>query len=237
MGDLDLGLHLVRTQALRAGEPLSAVTERRLAANRPDDHGFCPPPTTGYATVVTRRRSPPFQEWFVAGGHRDEVDAVGLEGADRPPPAPGALERLCRGRRARDRAEQPDVTHLADPRRRRSKHALARRRVPCVPSAPSWRPRSEGAGRPDAPAAWPAARPRACTSATRPDRRAGHRRGRSADEACVPLVRARTLMTDVEASRRLAETVHDGRVKSPWSAGRARSASARARLRDAGWRS
>src|SRR5262245_63009211 len=30
LGDLDLGLHLVRTQALRAGEPLSAVT-RRLA--------------------------------------------------------------------------------------------------------------------------------------------------------------------------------------------------------------
>src|SRR4029453_6069383 len=31
LGDLDLGLHLVRTQALRTGEALSAVT-RRLAA-------------------------------------------------------------------------------------------------------------------------------------------------------------------------------------------------------------
>ncbi|HEY6029498.1 MAG TPA: 2-phospho-L-lactate transferase CofD family protein, partial [Gaiellaceae bacterium] len=28
LGDLDIGLHLVRTEALRAGEPLSAVTER-----------------------------------------------------------------------------------------------------------------------------------------------------------------------------------------------------------------
>ena len=31
LGDRDLGLHLVRTQALRAGEPLSAVTERLVA--------------------------------------------------------------------------------------------------------------------------------------------------------------------------------------------------------------
>ena len=32
LGDRDLGLHLVRTQALRAGEPLSAVTKRFVAA-------------------------------------------------------------------------------------------------------------------------------------------------------------------------------------------------------------
>src|SRR6476619_6042800 len=32
LGDRDLGLHLVRTKALRAGEPLSAVTARAAAA-------------------------------------------------------------------------------------------------------------------------------------------------------------------------------------------------------------
>jgi len=32
LGDRDLGLHLVRTQALRAGEPLSAVTAKLAAA-------------------------------------------------------------------------------------------------------------------------------------------------------------------------------------------------------------
>ena len=32
LGDLDLGLHLVRTQALREGEPLSAVTARLARA-------------------------------------------------------------------------------------------------------------------------------------------------------------------------------------------------------------
>ena len=32
LGDRDIGLHLVRTKALRAGEPLSAVTARAAAA-------------------------------------------------------------------------------------------------------------------------------------------------------------------------------------------------------------
>ena len=32
LGDLDLGLHLVRTQALRSGDPLSAVTARVVEA-------------------------------------------------------------------------------------------------------------------------------------------------------------------------------------------------------------
>ena len=40
LGDLDLGLHLVRTQALRAGEPLSAVTLRLPYARDRD----APPP-------------------------------------------------------------------------------------------------------------------------------------------------------------------------------------------------
>ena len=34
LGDLDLGLHLVRTQALRGGEPLSAVTRRLVGRGR-----------------------------------------------------------------------------------------------------------------------------------------------------------------------------------------------------------
>ena len=35
----------------------------------------------------------PFQEWFVARGHRDEVDSVRFEGDARP--APGVLEALA----------------------------------------------------------------------------------------------------------------------------------------------
>ena len=36
----------------------------------------------------------PFQEWFVARRHRDEVDGVRFEGADDAWPAPGVLEAL-----------------------------------------------------------------------------------------------------------------------------------------------
>ena len=36
----------------------------------------------------------PFQEWFVARRHRDEVDGVRFEGAEAARPAPGVLEAL-----------------------------------------------------------------------------------------------------------------------------------------------
>ena len=37
----------------------------------------------------------PFQEWFVGRQHRDEVDAVRFEGAENARPAPGVLEALA----------------------------------------------------------------------------------------------------------------------------------------------
>lgn len=94
IGDRDIGLHLVRSEALRAGEPLSAITERLTAA-------FGVRSTLLPATddrLRTHLRTPagefPMQEWFVARGHRDEVDAVRLDGADRARPAPGVIEAL-----------------------------------------------------------------------------------------------------------------------------------------------
>jgi LPPG:FO 2-phospho-L-lactate transferase len=92
LGDRDLGLHLVRTERLRRGEPLSSVT-RELAA------GFGLEPTLLPATddrLRTWLETPagefPFQEWFVQRQHRDEVDAVRFEGEARP--APGVVESL-----------------------------------------------------------------------------------------------------------------------------------------------
>jgi len=94
LGDLDLGVHLVRSQALRAGEPLSAVTTR-LA------RGFGLRPALMPATddrlrtwLDTPAGELPFQEWFVARGHRDEVDGVRFDGAEGARPAPGVLEAL-----------------------------------------------------------------------------------------------------------------------------------------------
>ena len=94
LGDLDLGVHLVRTEALRRGEPLSAVTARIARA-----FGFEPAllPATDERVrtwLATPAGELPFQEWFVARRHRDEVEGVRFEGADDARPAPGLLESL-----------------------------------------------------------------------------------------------------------------------------------------------
>ena len=94
LGDLDLGLHLVRTQALRAGAPLSAVT-RRLGEALGVATALLPATDDELRTWLdTPAGSFPFQEWFVARGHRDEVDRVRFEGAEAAAPAPGVLEAL-----------------------------------------------------------------------------------------------------------------------------------------------
>jgi LPPG:FO 2-phospho-L-lactate transferase len=96
LGDRDLGLHLVRTEALRTGEPLSAVT-RRLAEAFGLDEELLPATDETLRTFVrTPTGELPFQEWFVARGHRDPVDAVRYEGAAGARSAPGVLEALER---------------------------------------------------------------------------------------------------------------------------------------------
>jgi LPPG:FO 2-phospho-L-lactate transferase len=93
LGDLDLGVHLVRTQAL-AGEPLSAVTAR-LARAFGLEAALLPATDDRLRTwLETPAGELPFQEWFVARGHRDEVDGVRFEGAEAGTPAPGVLEAL-----------------------------------------------------------------------------------------------------------------------------------------------
>ena len=89
LGDRDLGLHLVRTEALRRGEPLSAVTGRiaRRLGVRPR---LLPATDDRLRTWLdTPAGSFPFQEWFVARRHRDDVDAVRYVGAESAAPAPG----------------------------------------------------------------------------------------------------------------------------------------------------
>jgi len=94
LGDRDLGLHLVRTEALRRGEPLSAVTARLARAA---GLGITLLPATD-DRLRTRVETPAgelgLQEWFVARGHRDEVTAVRFEGAAGARPAPGVLEAV-----------------------------------------------------------------------------------------------------------------------------------------------
>jgi LPPG:FO 2-phospho-L-lactate transferase len=94
LGDLDLGVHLVRTQALRGGEPLSLVTAR-LAIAFGLESRLLPATDDRLRTWLdTPAGELPFQEWFVARGHRDEVDGVRFEGAEAAGPAPGVLDAL-----------------------------------------------------------------------------------------------------------------------------------------------
>src|SRR5438477_349641 len=74
LGDRDLGLHLVRTELLRKGAALSEVTARLTAAAglRCELMPATDDPLRTF--VETPAGTFPFQEWFVARGHRDEVD-------------------------------------------------------------------------------------------------------------------------------------------------------------------
>jgi LPPG:FO 2-phospho-L-lactate transferase len=94
LGDRDIGLHLVRTAALRGGEPLSAVTARLASALGLEPRLLPATDDLLRTWIATPAGELSFQEWFVARGHRDEVDGVRFEGADEARPAPGVLEAL-----------------------------------------------------------------------------------------------------------------------------------------------
>jgi LPPG:FO 2-phospho-L-lactate transferase len=94
LGDRDLGLHLVRTEALRRGEPLSSVT---AALARELGLGATLLPATDdrlRTWIETPAGDFAFQDWFVRRQHRDEVDGVRFEGAEDARPAPGVPEAL-----------------------------------------------------------------------------------------------------------------------------------------------
>ncbi|MDX6480402.1 MAG: 2-phospho-L-lactate transferase [Gaiellaceae bacterium] len=136
LGDLDLGLHLVRTQALRAGEALSAVTARLAEALGVDTRIL--PATDGSLRtwLDTPAGSFPFQEWFVARGHRDEVDALRFEGADTARPAPGTLEAVADADLILVAPSNPYVSIHPILAVDALRDALAARRVPCVAVSP-----------------------------------------------------------------------------------------------------
>ena len=94
LGDRDLGLHLARTEALRRGEPLSAVTAG-LARAFGVETTLLPATDDRLRTwIATAGGELPFQEWFVRRGHRDEVDGVRFEGSEGASAAPGVREAL-----------------------------------------------------------------------------------------------------------------------------------------------
>jgi LPPG:FO 2-phospho-L-lactate transferase len=136
LGDRDLGIHLVRSEALRAGEPLSAVTARLTEAAGLATH-LVPATDEELRThVVTPAGTFPFQEWFVARGHQDEVDAVSYEGAGAPRPAPGVTEALAEADAIVIAPSNPYVSIGPILAVAEIRTAIADRRVSCVAVSP-----------------------------------------------------------------------------------------------------
>lgn len=136
LGDRDLGLHLVRTQALQAGRALSAVT-RSLARTLGVEATLLPATDDRLRTWLdTPAGSFPFQEWFVARAHRDEVDAVRFEGSEAARAAPGVEEALERAEVILLAPSNPYVSIAPILAVARIRAALERRRVPAVAVSP-----------------------------------------------------------------------------------------------------
>jgi LPPG:FO 2-phospho-L-lactate transferase len=136
LGDRDLGLHLVRTQALRAGEPLSAVTARLTAALALETTVLPATDEQMRTWLDTPSGSFPFQQWFVARAHRDPVDRVRFEGATDARPASGVLDALHEADLILIAPSNPFVSIGPILAVERIRSALQRRRVPCVAISP-----------------------------------------------------------------------------------------------------
>jgi LPPG:FO 2-phospho-L-lactate transferase len=136
LGDRDLGLHLVRTELMRGGAPLSAVTAR-LAVAFGLRTGLLPATDDPLRTFVeTPAGTFPFQEWFVGRGHQDEVDAVHYTGAKEASAAPGVLDALDGATLIVIAPSNPYVSIGPILAVEEIRSAIENRRVPCVAVSP-----------------------------------------------------------------------------------------------------
>lgn len=95
LGDRDFATHLIRTQRLRAGVPLSGVTSEISAAFGLEVRLL--PATDDLVTTRVRTRDGRvlhFQEYWVREQAEPSVKEVYLDGSDSARPAPGVLETL-----------------------------------------------------------------------------------------------------------------------------------------------
>jgi LPPG:FO 2-phospho-L-lactate transferase len=209
LGDRDIGLHLVRTAALRGGAPLSAVTAR-LATAFGLQPALLPATDDRLRTwIATPAGELLFQEWFVARGYKDEVDGVRFEGAEVARAAPGVLEALAAAELIAIAPSNPFVSIGPILAVAGIREALERRRVPCVAVSPLI-----GGEAVRGPAARMLAR---MAGGTTPAHVAGRYEGLidalvvdeadADDDAGIRTIVTRTLMDGAEGRRRVAEAV------------------------------
>jgi LPPG:FO 2-phospho-L-lactate transferase len=209
LGDRDIGLHLVRTEKLRRGEPLSSVT-RELAAAFGLVPALLPATDDRLRTwLETPAGDFPFQEWFVGRQHRDEVDGVRFDGAEDARAAPGVLEALAEADLIAIAPSNPFVSIGPILAVAGIREALERRRAPAVAVSPLI-----GGKAVRGPADAMLAR---LAGGTGPQQVTDCYKGlidalvideADADEdAGIRTIVTRTLMSDAEARRRLADAV------------------------------
>jgi LPPG:FO 2-phospho-L-lactate transferase len=136
LGDRDIGLHLVRTELLRHGVPLSEATDR-IAHALGLQAQLLPATDDPLRTFIeTPAGTFPFQTWFVARGHRDEVDAVHYAGAPEAHAAPGVVAALAAADVILITPSNPYVSIGPILAVAQIREALEQRRVPCVAVSP-----------------------------------------------------------------------------------------------------
>ena len=136
LGDRDLGVHLVRTQALRAGEPLSSVTARIGRAFGVEATVLPATDDLLRTWIATAAGEFSFQEWFVARGHLDEVDGLRFEGAGAAGAAPGVLDAFAAADLVVVAPSNPYVSIAPILAVAEIRLAVERRQVPCVAVSP-----------------------------------------------------------------------------------------------------
>jgi LPPG:FO 2-phospho-L-lactate transferase len=209
LGDRDIGLHLARTERLRRGEPLSVVT-RELAAALGLEPALLPATDDRLRTwLQTPAGDLPFQEWFVRRQHRDEVDGVRFEGGEDARPAPGVVEALSEADLVAIAPSNPFVSIGPILAVAGIREALERRRAPVVAVSPLI-----GGKAVRGPADRMLAR---LAGGTGPKQVTDCYKGLidalvvdeadAAADAGIRTIVTRTLMTDAEARRRLADAV------------------------------
>jgi LPPG:FO 2-phospho-L-lactate transferase len=210
LGDRDIGLHLIRTDALRRGEPLSAVTARLAAALgvRP---ALLPATDDRLRTWVrTPAGELPFQDWFVRRVHRDDVDGVRFEGSESAAAAPGVLDAIAGADLIAIAPSNPFVSIGPILAVAEIRAAIEQGRAPCVAVSPLIGGRTVRG-----PADRMLAR---LAGGTGPRYVADCYKGlldalvidgadEDEDDAGVPTAVTRTLMDDLEGRRRVAEAV------------------------------
>ena len=96
LGDRDLATHLYRSERLRAGASLAEVTAE-IAESLGVKSRVMPMSDDRVHTHVKLKRRPPmpFQEYFVRGRARGNVERIELRGIEEARPLPAALDAIA----------------------------------------------------------------------------------------------------------------------------------------------